>query len=369
MDDHRTLEPWMALQHLSQFSFSQIHELLNHFGTPQAFLAADELALSMLSVAQREEIRALQSQGEKHPVYQQVRQDIDSLLRYNIAVITLQSANYPNALRQIHRPPLLLYVKGNPAVLAEPQVAVVGARKSSNMARDLAFLWSAELAEYGLVITSGLALGIDGAAHAGALKVEGKTIAVLAHGLDQIYPQQHRALSEAITENGALVSEFPLFTAPKRDHFPRRNRIISGMSSGVLVVEAAIKSGSLITAKYALEQNRDVFAVPGSINNMMAKGCHQLIKDGAYLVESAEDILLAMGWQESRQKTLFASTSTNSLNKSDNPLLQLIPFDLIHHDELMQLSGKPMAQLGGELMQLEMSGHIEMVAGNYRRIR
>ncbi len=369
MDDQEILEPWMALQHLTRFSFSQTHELIAYFGSPQAFFSADEAALSMLTLAQREEISALQNQGQQHPIFQQVKRDVENLLRHNVQVISQQSRHYPVALKETHRAPLLLYVKGDPALLGAPQIAVVGARKASVMARDMAFEWSAELVQNNLVITSGLALGIDGAAHAGALKAGGKTIAVLAHGLDQIYPQQHRALSEAIIGNGALVSEFPLFTAPKRDHFPRRNRIISGMSSGVLVVEAALKSGSLITAKYALEQNRDVFAVPGSINNMMVKGCHQLIKDGAYLVESAEDIMSAMNWQVSKQQRLFETPRTNGLSKSEENVLQHIPFDVIHLDELVRVTGKAIAELSSVIMLLAMSGYIEDIAGNLRRVK
>lgn len=369
MDDQRTLKPWMALQHLSTFSLSQIYQTIAFFGSASAFLLADAQALSMLSPEQREEIQELQTRGDSHPVMEQAQRDLDALAGYNIRVISLQSEYYPTALKQIHRPPLLLYVKGDPAVMLQPQIAVVGARKASNTAKDQAFSWSAELAQHGLVITSGLALGIDGAAHAGALKAQGKTIAVLAHGLDQMYPQQHQQLSEAIIENGALVSEFPLFIAPKKEHFPRRNRIISGLSSGVLVMEAALKSGSLITARYALEQNRDVFAVPGSINNVMAKGCHQLIKDGAYLVESAEDIMQAMAWQTTKQQTLFDAPGEDIPTQREALLLQLIPFESIHLDELVHNSGKPIAELGGELMLLEMRGYIEMVAGNYRRIK
>lgn len=368
MDDQENLLPWLVIHRLQHFSQLQLHQLLEHFGTPHAFLSAGMNELSMLGIEQREEIMALQ-QAQTHPLVEQAQLDIQQLNKHQVQVITYHSGDYPIALKQIHRPPLLLYVKGDASLLLKPQIAVVGARKSSASARDLTFAWCAELAQHGLVITSGMALGIDGAAHAGAIKAGGKTLAILAHGLDQVYPEQHRELSQAIIENGALVSEFPLFTAPRRDHFPRRNRIISGLSSGVLVVEAAIKSGSLITARYALEQSRDVFAVPGSINNMMAKGCHQLIKDGAYLVESAEDILQAMSWQQIKQQTLFEAMEQKPADVTTQELLRLIPFDSVHLDELMMHYGKSIAEITSELMLLEINGHIESVAGNYRRIR
>jgi DNA processing protein len=368
MDDLQELESWLTLQHLQVFPPSQAFQLLAFFGSPQVLLQADDVALDVLSKEQASIIKAIRD-NRHHEIHQQVKRHIEWLEQAQVRVVTYFSQHYPQALKETHRPPLLLYVKGNIDVLHKTQVAVVGARKASSFAQDIAYQWSAELARQGVVITSGLALGIDGAAHKGALSVSAETIAVLAHGLDQIYPARHKQLAEEICESGALVSEFPLGSAPKKDHFPRRNRIISGLSMGVLVVEAAVKSGSLITARYALEQNRDVFAVPGSINNVMAKGCHYLIKEGAYLVEGPEDILHAMAWQSSKQEELFPAVNKQALSDKAKKVLECIPFDAVHLDSLMQSSKFSIADLTIELLLLEAEGYIEALMGNYRRVK
>ena len=206
-------------------------------------------------------------------------------------ILTFPSKIYPNLLKQISTPPIVLFVKGEPQWLSLPQIAMVGSRTPSKEGLNQAFKFAGALSLAGLTVTSGLALGIDGASHEGALDAERGTIAVLAHGLDQCYPLKHRTLFEKITEQGALVSEYPIGAPPQRHHFPIRNRIISGLSGGVLVVEAAVKSGSLITARNALEQGRHVFALPGSMHNPLAKGCHYLIREGAELVESIHDVV------------------------------------------------------------------------------
>lgn len=206
-------------------------------------------------------------------------------------VLCLGDAGYPPALLDIHDPPVLLYVKGDPAHLARPALAIVGARSATPQGLATATAFAHCLARAGLSIVSGLALGIDAAAHEGALKDAGSTVAVIGTGADRIYPARNAALARRIAEQGAIVSEFPLGTPPLAHNFPRRNRLIAGLTRGVLVVEAALGSGSLITARLAGEQGREVFAVPGSIHSPLAKGCHRLIRDGAKLVETAEDIL------------------------------------------------------------------------------
>ncbi|BDX04500.1 DNA-processing protein DprA [Planctobacterium marinum] len=206
-------------------------------------------------------------------------------------VLTFNHPDYPARLREISSPPLVLFCVGEHQILHLPQIAIVGARKQSPGGAKIGRTLSSELVQSGWVVTSGLAMGMDTEAHRGALDNSGKTIAVMATGADSVYPQRNRQLAqEIVASGGCLITEFALGSAPKKDHFPRRNRIISGLSNGVLVVEAAIKSGSLITARYAIEQNREVFAVPGSVYNLNSRGCHYLIKQGAKLVEQVSDI-------------------------------------------------------------------------------
>lgn len=206
-------------------------------------------------------------------------------------ILTWEDENYPVQLKQISGAPPLLFVEGNVNLLQKAQIALVGSRSPTTEGRQNAYHFAYSLAQQGWVITSGLALGVDGESHQGALAALGETIAVLGSGLDQIYPAQHKQLSDQIKAQGALVSEFPLGTAPKASHFPRRNRLISGLAWGVLIIESALKSGSLITARYALEQGREIFTLPGSIHNPLAKGNHQLIRQGAKCVDNVEHIL------------------------------------------------------------------------------
>lgn len=379
MEDLQTLEPWLVLQKIPGLGLTRIHQLLAHFLSPEILLQDASALVDYLPPEQHQIIHSLQKTGAKHPLYQEAKREIDCIANNDVHAITLHAPLYPPLLKETSHPPLILYVKGDPYALTDPQLAVVGARKSSKSATSIAFDWSSELASQAMTITSGLALGIDGAAHAGALHGKGKTIAVLAHGLNDIYPRQHRSLAEQIIESGALVSEFAWGIAATRDHFPRRNRIISGLSLGVLVVEAALKSGSLISARYALEQNREVFAVPGSINNKMVQGCHYLIKEGACLVESVQEILDNLSWQTSYQlasstncaaKTTTANTvADDTFSPQTQLVLNAIPFDLIHVDTLMQDTALDIVDLSRELMLLEIKGLIETVAGNYQRIR
>lgn len=219
----------------------------------------------------------------------------NSLSKMGVQVITLSDANYPGLLMEIPGAPPVLYLKGNPACLMPDKVSIVGTRKASDYGRETARKIARDLADVGLAIVSGMALGIDGAAHRGALEAGGMTIAVLGSGVDVVYPEEHQQLYEEICKSGLLISELPPGTPPLREHFPSRNRIISGLSMVTLVVEAPLNSGSLITANYALEQGRMVFAVPGNVNSYSFRGCHKLIKDGAKLTEDADDIIAELG--------------------------------------------------------------------------
>ena len=368
MDDLQQAAVWLLLQRMEGFGPRRINNLLEYFSSPVDFFNAsrDELAdlPDWIQTAQQ----ALQN--PQHPLHKQVEKDLEYLQQQDIHLLTLGSPEYPPLLAQIDCPPPVLYVKGDNQLLQEPQLAVVGARRAGKPALQSCFDWCAALADAGLVITSGLALGVDAAAHQGALSVGQPTIAVLGHGIDTLYPQQHEAMAEEIARCGALVTEFPLGVKARRDHFPRRNRIISGLSLGVWVVEAAIRSGSLITAQYAIEQNREVFAMPGSVNNPLAEGCHHLIKQGAYLVDRAEDIAQVLGWQH-RHCCENDAQKQNSpqLEAEDASLLALIPFEAIHLDDILADFGGTAAELSIRLIQLELAGLVENRGGNYLRIR
>lgn len=230
------------------------------------------------------------------PNWHAVEKDFNWLEATNNAhIITIYDRLYPKVLKIIDNSPPILYVRGDLECLASEKLAIVGSRKATSYGRMCANHFAKEVAKYGLVVTSGLALGIDSAAHIGALEANKKTIAVLAHGLDFVYPYTNKELANRVVNNGCLISEFPIGTLPKSCYFPRRNRIISGLALGVFVVEAAIQSGSLITAAYALEQGREVFAMPGAIYNPQARGCHHLIRQGAKLVETLQDVIEELG--------------------------------------------------------------------------
>lgn len=369
MDDLQHAADWLLLQRMDGFGPQRIHQLLQYFPTPNAFFTADPDSLSDFSDKLRECHADLQRPN--HPLREQVKRDVAYLQEQQIQVIHCQDDRYPPLLREIGVPPPVLYIKGDSRYLLQPQLAVVGARKAGQAALTVTQQWSKTLAEQGLLITSGLALGIDAAAHQGCLQANQPTIAVLAHGMDQIYPKRHGALAQQIIECGALVSEFPLGIEPKRDHFPRRNRIISGLSLGVWVVEAALKSGSLITAQYAIEQNREVFAMPGMIHNPVAQGCNWLIKQGASLVDEADDILTGLAWQKRVQKAEneVPDDALLGLSEEAKSLLQYIPFEPVHLDQLMALTRRDSAELSPHILALEIGGFIENRAGNYQRIR
>lgn len=291
---------------------------------------------------------------------------------------------YPRLLREIPKPPPLLFVRGDPACLSLPQVAMVGSRNPTAGGVENAERFARYLAECGFAITSGLALGIDAAAHQGALNARGKTIAVMGTGIDLIYPARHRSLARAILDTGgALVSEFPLGVSSQAANFPQRNRIISGLSGGTLVVEAAVQSGSLITASYALQHDREVFAIPGSIHNPLARGCHQLIRQGATLVETAQDIvdqlagLISYKRQEvsrNRQTRLFEPEETTpeeatvALDPQEQALLDALGFDPLPLDLLAERTGADVGSLSAGLIALEIKGLVQQIGACYQRI-
>jgi DNA processing protein len=286
-------------------------------------------------------------------------------------ILAITDARYPPLLRGIHDPPPLLYVRGDPAILSQAQLAMVGSRKASPAGLRAAGEFAGLATRAGLHITSGLALGIDAASHRGALVAGGGSVAVVATGIDRVYPARHRTLAQELEQGGCLVSEFPLGLPPVRSNFPRRNRIVSGLSLGVLVVEAALPSGSLITARTGLEQGREVFTLPWSIYHHGGAGCLYLIRDGAKMVVSVEDILEELGPMYTLQQDLLAhevpAGARPELSGSEQRMLQLVGYEQVTADELSQLSALPVARVMAELSSLELLGVVSREGGGYIR--
>ncbi|MGC1182789.1 DNA-processing protein DprA [Legionella sp.] len=282
----------------------------------------------------------------------------------NHHLLTWDSPNYPMLLKEISDPPMILYAQGELSAFQKPQLAIIGTRNPSVTGSENAKAFASQLAAQGITIVSGLALGIDAQAHIGSLESNGQTIAVMGTGIDSIYPRQHRKLAEQITQNGLLLSEFPLKSPPIAGHFPRRNRIISGLSLCILVVEAAMKSGSLITARMALEQNRDVLAIPGSIHNPVARGCHYLVQQGAKLVTCVADVFDELGIESPQQGT---DKPIFSLASGNENLVKFIGFEMTTIDQIILRSGYTVEQVISELAELELKGTVLAVSGGYMR--
>ncbi len=283
-------------------------------------------------------------------------------------VITIADDCYPPLLREIHDPPEKLYLRGDPALLCQPQLAMVGARRASAVALRIAETLAAAAVKAGLQVCSGLAQGIDGASHRGALAGGGKTIAVMGTGIDNIYPSRHAGLAREISASGCLVSELPPDAPPRPGHFPKRNRIISGMSLGVLVVEAALPSGSLITARSALEQGREVFALPWSIAHQGGAGCLQLLREGARMVVTIDDVLDELDALYRRQLDLLGDALPPVVVPAPaSPLLDLLGYEEVALEALVSLTGLPVAELLSQLSALEVAGAIVRGPGGYMR--
>jgi DNA processing protein len=303
-----------------------------------------------------------------NPDWKRIEKDLEWLQCQRNHLITINDKAYPELLRQIHSPPIAMFVKGDPSLLKSLQLSLVGSRRPSPDGRNIASEMGSNLAKLGITITSGLAVGIDSFAHTGALDVGGNTIAVLGNGLETIYPARNKKIAESIIDNGALISEFPLDQAPLPANFPRRNRIISGLSIGTLVIEAAIRSGSLITARYALEQGREVFAVPGSIYNPVSRGCHELIRQGAKLVDKLEDILEEFGplismTQGHGQNAADNETKIKILDAEQKLLLDNIGRNPITIDSLVEITRLKTSSVSTALVSLELDGEVESLPG------
>ncbi len=367
-NENREARAWLTLMRAPGVGAARIDALLERFGSPANILDAgrpawresglDDTACSWLA----------------RPDEARIDEDMRWLAEPDHHLLPRTHPGYPLRLREIARPPPALFVVGDPQTLAMPQIAVVGSRNPTDdgwrQGRDFARY----LSECGLIITSGLATGIDAAAHRGALEGKGVTVAVCGTGLDRVYPARHRELAHAIADQGALISEFPPGTPPRAHHFPQRNRILSGMALGVLVIEAARRSGSLITARMAMEQGREVFAMPGSIHNPLARGCHRLIREGAKLVECADDILEELGPLIGQRAPAAASEVDAQAESSHDAMQQSLLNALAGGpkgvDELVERTELTPETVSSMLLTLELQGWVASAPGGaYIRVK
>ncbi len=355
---------WLRLTLTPGIGIRTTHKLLSTFGMPQDIFSAPYKALT--------ETVPEKLAGQLHaPVPDNIKELTEKTFSWlslsGNTILTLADSRYPKKLLQIPDPPLMLYVKGRLDLLSTDAIAIVGSRNATAQGTLDAESFANSLGHAGLTIVSGMALGIDAAAHRGGLKSPGSTVAVIGTGADIVYPARNHALAHQIADEGCIISEFPLGTSPMPANFPRRNRIISGLAEGILVIEAAAQSGSLITAKLALEQGRDVFAIPGSIHSPLSRGCHALIRQGAKLVETAEDILSEL----KRQMPVTDKAALETIQTDDHPPVSLIladmGFDPVDMDTLCQRYGMDAAPLSAELLNLELMGQVESLPGGYYR--
>jgi len=353
------LKHWVGFNLVKGIGPMKVRALLDHFGDLERAWNADAAELREAGIDKRA-LASLMRNREKLDL----DDELEKLAKQDVTALTWDDVRYPSRLLQIPDPPPVLYVRGRFVDDDEWAFAVVGTRRASAYGKAVTQRLVADLSANHVTIVSGLARGIDGEAHRAALKTHGRTVAVLGCGLDLIYPPEHRNLAREITENGVIVSEYPLSTRPEASNFPPRNRIISGLSLGVLVVEAGIKSGALITADYAADQGRDVFAVPGNLYVRSSMGTNRLIQDGAKLVTGAEDILeelsLTMVAQQVEVRTVVPETETEAL------LLQQLSLQPIHVDEVSLRTGLPIAEVTSNLALMELKGVVRQVGGmNY----
>lgn len=378
------LQVWRA----PGFGGVSIQRLLSHFGAIQTALDSSDHELTKAGL-KADKIALLRA---THP--EDANVDLDWLQGAEQRNILLpDDPDYPQLLRDTRSAPPLLFTVGNTGLLNDPQIAMVGSRNPSSGGKDNAHAFASHLAQNGLCITSGLALGIDASSHQGALDSKGSTIAVVATGLDIIYPSGNRKLAERIANEGLIISEFPVGVRPQAKNFPRRNRIISGMSVGTLVVEAALRSGSLVTARHAMEQGREVFAIPGSIHNPMSRGCHQLIRQGAKLVETANDILEEVGAQlqgfllnegttdaamqtalpmKHRRSTTLPETpvprkpeAEYSPDSDERLILDTLGHDPVPVDQIVLKTGLTTEEVSSMLLMMELQGYIAACGGGH----
>lgn len=363
--DKEELAAWIRLVMTPGIGIRTAHKLLTAYGLPQHVFRTSYRELQRIVSPQ---IADAVYAPVSPVIVRQIELTEKWLEEPGNTILTLSDELYPAKLLEIPDPPLMLYVKGKSELLSSPSVAIVGSRNATTQGRIDASEFAASLSEAGLTIVSGLALGIDAAAHRGGLKGKGSTVAVVGTGADMVYPARNRELAHQIAREGCIVSEFPLGTKPLASNFPRRNRVISGLSAGIVVVEAAARSGSLITAQMAIEQGREVFAVPGSIHSPLSRGCHELIRQGAKLVETSHDILEELKYYDSENRKDICVQEAGGSSLQDDILAEM-GFDPVDADTLCERCQLDAATLNVALLDLEMTGHIECLPGGlYRRL-
>ena len=358
------LHNWLALASVHGLDGLKYQRLREHISLSE-LVRLPESTLRNIGFTERQAFLLAQESGAK----------VQSALRWldqatNHHVITYADKNYPALLKQTKQPPLLLFVKGDPQLLSQQQLAMVGSRQPTPTGRKVAFNFAAELTQQGYLVTSGMARGIDSESHKGALSAGGLTIAVLGHGLEQVYPTSNKALAQAIAEQGALVSEYFPDVQARAEFFPQRNRIVVGLSIGTIVVEAALKSGTLISANLAAEYSRDVFAVPGSIYSPQSAGCHALIQQGAKLVTGVADIIEE--WSFFSQSCLKSEAEQEKSTETDlfaRQLLANVGDEVTAVDQIAERAGVVIADATIALLQLELAGEVAAVPGGYIRVR
>jgi len=359
--DRGELGAWIRLLETAGAGRESARKLLAAFGSPQAVFDASTAQRTRVVGATAAQALATAPPAVDALVAQTVEWlDADTAQR---DVVTLGDERYPGLLLETADPPLVLYTQGRAELLAAASIAVVGSRNPTAQGRENARAFATHLGHAGWTVVSGLALGVDGEAHEGALETAASTVAVVATGLDRVYPKRHRDLAHRIAAHGLIVSEFAIGTPPLGENFPIRNRIIAGLARGTLVVEAALQSGSLITARLALEAGRDVFAIPGSIHSPQSRGVHALIKQGAKLVDRAEDILEELRSPGRVAVSPQTTTSPDGLVVPEDPLLEAIGYEPVSLDALVGRTGWPAAELNSRLLDLELEGRVARLPG------
>jgi len=352
---------WLALSLIPGIGSILIQRLLDQFKTPEAVFRAPMKELLKIEGLGKKVACEIQ----KGPLERVVEREYSLLKEVGGKILTLKDDDYPKRLRDIYDPPALLYVRGELRREDELAVAIVGSRKTSPYGRWITEKIGQDLARHGVTVVSGMARGIDSVAHKGALQGGGRTIAVLGCGVDVIYPSENRNLFYQIIEQGAILTEFPMGSPPEGGHFPRRNRIISGLSMGVVIVQASAESGSLITAGYALEQGREVFAVPGNVGAEGSRGTNQLIKDGAKMVESSEDILeeILPQWSREKEAPQKGEPPLPDLTEEEGVLYKLLEETPLHIDAIIRESQLDPGKVSSLLLNLELKGLISQWPG------
>lgn len=357
---------WLALNMVEGLKPIHRAALLKEYGTADRIFKQEEMELAAVP-----EIKPEMAYRIAHFNLKSAEEQLRRAEREGFSIISFEDEKYPALLKLIPDPPAVLYFRGE-LMVEEPAVALVGSRKATPYGLNVTQYLARDLASAGVTIVSGLARGIDARAHTAAVQAGGRTLAVLGSGVDVIYPSEHKALADKVAENGAVISEFPLGTPPNRENFPVRNRIISGLSSAVVVIEASSKSGSLITARMAAEQGREVLAVPASIFNESSHGCHSLIKDGAALVQSWTDVVAALPTAVSKSLTLKEPPAFDQdLTKVEQDVICLLSFDQPKHmDQLVQMANIRSQDLSTVLVTLEMKNYITQIPGKqFIRVR